>query len=128
MPHLRIQLNSAVDNLITSLLDRGLGCSSSSVKHSNPPLDHLHCRFFVEKITRTQEIHHLVLDAKSYSHQGSISAAFSPYHGPGMEQQSPRLLSRVNAIAFLALEIITFSQYHLQHSTWCCGQRFAPLL
>jgi hypothetical protein len=73
---------------MTSLLDRGLGCSSSSIKHSNAPLGNLHYSIFVEKITLAQEIHPLVLDAKSYSYQALTSAAFSPYHGPGMEQQS----------------------------------------
>lgn len=78
-----------MDNLMGSLLDRGLGCCSNLDTCINKTLDKLQYNILIENITLTQESHPVNSESTGYSPQGLSATAFSPYHSPGMEQVSP---------------------------------------
>jgi len=69
---------------MTSLLHRGLDCSSALSSRINESVDGLQCSILVENITLIQESRPTSLEAAGYSPQAS--SAFSPYQSPGMEQ------------------------------------------
>ncbi|KAE9363764.1 hypothetical protein N431DRAFT_422780 [Stipitochalara longipes BDJ] len=83
--HLRNQVKSTADNLMTALLDRGLGCSAPLASHINAFLDNLQCSILVESVTLTQEIHPVILQTMGES-QASSATTSSSYQSPELDQ------------------------------------------
>lgn len=81
-------MKSTADNLITALLDRGLGCSPSLASHVNPILEDMPSSILVESITLTQERHPINIEALHASPQTSSATEFSPYQSPLLDEVS----------------------------------------